>query len=95
MRGIASLAADDAIVSLQNAEVILPRGAGRYNWPHALLQEHLLAQLMERADARDIFMAASDALGGHPLANQRRIIRQRAANMLYANEPELAANSTR
>ena len=85
------LAADDAIVSLQNAEIILPRGAGRYNWPHALLQEHLLAQLMERPDARDIFVAASDALGAHPLANQRRIVRQRAANMLYASESELAA----
>ncbi|GMV18977.1 MAG: hypothetical protein AMXMBFR56_72010 [Polyangiaceae bacterium] len=85
------LPADDAIVSLQNAEIILPRGAGRYNWPHALLQEHLLAQLMERQDARDIFVAASDALGEHPLSNQRRIVRQRAANMLYANEPELAA----
>jgi len=85
------LAADDAIVSLQNAEIILPRGAGRYNWPHALLQEHLLAQLMERPDARDIFVAASEALAVHPLASQRRIVRQRAANMLYANEPELAA----
>ena len=85
------LAADDAIVSLQNAEIILPRGAGRYNWPHALLQEHLLSRLMERPDARDIFMAASDALSSHPLANQRRIIRQRAANMLYASEPALAA----
>jgi serine/threonine protein kinase len=85
------LAADDAIVSLQNAEIILPRGAGRYNWPHALLQEHLLARLLERADASEILVAASDALAAHPLANQRRIIRQRAANLLYAGDPDAAA----
>jgi len=85
------LPADEAIVSLQNAEIILPRGAGRYNWPHALLQEHLLAQLVERPDAQTIFVAASDALAEHPLANQRRIVRQRAANLLYANSPEAAA----
>jgi serine/threonine protein kinase/tetratricopeptide (TPR) repeat protein len=85
------LPADEAIVSLQNAEIILPRGAGRYNWPHALLQEHLLSQLMERTDAKAIFVAAASALEEHPLANQRRIIRQRVANLLYATEPEAAA----
>jgi eukaryotic-like serine/threonine-protein kinase len=86
-----SLAADDAIISLQKAEIILPRGAGRYNWPHALLQEHLLAVLLERPDAKSIFMAAADALREHPLAAQRRIVRQRCANLLYAGEPDAAA----
>ncbi|MEZ4220068.1 MAG: protein kinase [Polyangiaceae bacterium] len=85
------LEADGAIVSLQNAEIILPRGPGRYHWPHALLQEHLLASLLERADAKALLIAASDALAVHPLAASRRIIRQRVANLLYASEPDAAA----
>ena len=85
------LPADECIVSLQKGEIILPRGAGRYSWPHALLQEHLLAELLKRPDAKAIFIAASDALAEHPLARQRRVVRQRAANMLYAGEPETAA----
>jgi serine/threonine protein kinase/tetratricopeptide (TPR) repeat protein len=86
------LDADGAIISLQKAEMILPRGAGRYNWPHALLQEHLLSQLMQRDDAKAIFLAAADALAEHPLARQRRVIRQRVANLLYAGEPDLASD---
>ncbi len=85
------LAADDSIVSLQNAEIILPRGPGRYHWPHALLQEHLLASLLERDDAKSLFIAAADALAIHPLAASRRIIRQRVANLLYAGEADAAA----
>ncbi len=36
-------------------------------------------------------MAAAAALEEHPLVNQRRIVRQRVANLLYATEPEAAA----
>lgn len=85
------MAADDAIVNLQNAEIILPRGPARYGWPHALLQEHLLGRLMERDDAKAIFVAAARALADHPLAGTRRIVRQRVANLLYAGEADAAA----
>jgi eukaryotic-like serine/threonine-protein kinase len=85
------LPADGAIVHLQNAEIILPRGPARYGWPHALLQEHLLGRLMERRDANAIFIAAADALANHPLAGTRRIVRQRVANLLYAGQADAAA----
>ncbi|HEX2733752.1 MAG TPA: protein kinase [Polyangiaceae bacterium] len=83
----------EAIVSLQNAEIILPRGPGRYNWPHALLQEHLFRRLSERPDSRQLFRAAAEALLAHPLAGTRRIVRQRVVNLLYAREPEQAAQT--
>jgi tetratricopeptide (TPR) repeat protein len=80
-----------AIVSLQTAEIILPRGPGRYNFPHALLQEHLLGRLREHPDAQRIFAAAAEALTGHPLANTRRLIRLRVTNLLAAGQPDDAA----
>ncbi len=86
------LATDDAIVSLQNAEIILPRGPGRYSWPHALLQEHLFRKLSEREDSTLLFRAAAEALRSHPLANTRRVVRQRVVNLLYAGEAERAAS---
>jgi eukaryotic-like serine/threonine-protein kinase len=85
------LDADEAIVSLQNSEIILPRGPGRYNWAHALLQEHLFRKLSERADGQRLFLAAAEALRAHPLANTRRVVRQRCVNLLYAGEPNAAA----
>jgi eukaryotic-like serine/threonine-protein kinase len=85
------LDADEVIVSLQNAEIILPRGPGRYNWAHALLQEHLFRSLSERTDGKRLFLAAAQALRSHPLANTRRVVRQRCVNLLYAQEPEAAA----
>jgi tetratricopeptide (TPR) repeat protein len=83
--------AGEAIISMQNAEILLPRGPGRYNWPHALLQEHLFRKLSERPDSRQLFRAAAEALQAHPLANTRRIIRQRVVNLLYARDNEQAA----
>jgi serine/threonine protein kinase/energy-coupling factor transporter ATP-binding protein EcfA2 len=85
------LPADACIISLQNAEIILPRGPGRYGWPHALLQEHLLAGLSARSDQRSVFRAAADALTHHPLASTRRVVRQRVVNLLNAGEPDNAA----
>ncbi|HEY6557792.1 MAG TPA: protein kinase [Polyangiaceae bacterium] len=82
--------ADAAIVSLQNAEIILPRGPGRYSWPHALLQEHLLERLDQRPDRRRVYRAAADALVHHPAANTRRVVRQQVANLLHAAEPDAA-----
>ncbi len=86
-----SLSAHDAIVSLQNAEIILPRGPGRYHWPHALLQEYLFRQLSERKDSAQLFQAAAEALRSHPLANSRRVVRQRVVNLLYAGDATQAA----
>jgi serine/threonine protein kinase/tetratricopeptide (TPR) repeat protein len=86
------LPADAAIMSLQTAEIMLPRGPGRYAWPHQLLQEHLLARLMERDDHRRIFRLSADALRQHPQASTRRVVRQRVANLLNAAEPDAAAH---
>ncbi|MGE0323402.1 MAG: serine/threonine-protein kinase PknK [Polyangiaceae bacterium] len=80
-----------ATTSMQNAEIILPRGAGRYSWPHALLQEHLLTRLRERGDARIVFETAARALGHHPQAGTRRIVRLRVHNLLEAGQPDAAA----
>src|SRR5690606_30679883 len=57
--GELGLNAEETIISLQNAEIILPRGPGRYNWAHALLQEHLFRKLSERQDAKRLFIAAA------------------------------------
>ena len=80
------LPVSEVIRSLQNAEVILPRGSGRFKWPHQLLQEHLFRQLTQRTDRRRFFYAAADALLAHPLSNTRRVVRQRVINLLWARE---------
>ncbi|MBX3184439.1 MAG: protein kinase [Polyangiaceae bacterium] len=84
--------AQAALASMQRAEVILPRGAGRYSWPHALLQEHLLLRLNEREDARRVFETAAQSLVNHPQANTRRVIRLRVHNLLEAGQPDNAAS---
>jgi len=86
------LPADEAMLSLQNAEILIPRGPGRYGWPHALLFEHLSSRLAQREDSRRILRAASDALSKHPLAGTRRVVRQRVTNLLGAGDPDAAAN---
>jgi serine/threonine protein kinase/tetratricopeptide (TPR) repeat protein len=83
--------ADAAMQSLQNAEVLIPRGPGRYSWPHELLQEHLLARLQSRSDREKIFRAAAAALTLHPLAGTRRIVRQRMTNLIEAGDSDTAA----
>ncbi|MEB2312187.1 MAG: protein kinase [Sorangiineae bacterium] len=88
--GALGLPAADALRSLEEAEIVLPRGPGRYNWPHALLQEHLLSRLLERDDHPRIFHAAADALTQHPSAGTRRVVRQRVANLIRSGEPDAA-----
>jgi serine/threonine protein kinase len=83
--------ADSAMLSLSNAEVLIPRGPGRYSWPHELLQEHLLMRLQARPDREKIYRAAAAALTLHPLAGQRRIVRQRMVNLIEANDSDTAA----
>jgi serine/threonine protein kinase/tetratricopeptide (TPR) repeat protein len=85
------LPADSAMLSLQNAEILVPRGPGRYSWPHALLLEHLTQRLHQTDDARRILRAASEALTRHPLAGTRRIVRQRVVNLLGAGDPDAAS----
>lgn len=83
--------ADAAILSLQNAEILIPRGPGRLSWPHELLQEHLLLGLEARSDKERIYRAAAAALTQHPLANTRRIVRQRVVNLMQAGDADAAA----
>ncbi|MBM4361108.1 MAG: AAA family ATPase [Deltaproteobacteria bacterium] len=87
------LPAEQAIAELQKAEILLPRGPGRFGWPHALLQEHLFGRLSERDDSPRMFRASARALRLHPLANTRRIVRQRVIDLLYAGEGDHAAET--
>ncbi|HYQ31154.1 MAG TPA: hypothetical protein VER04_28160, partial [Polyangiaceae bacterium] len=86
-----ALPSEAAILSLQTAEILVPRGPGRYAWPHELLQEHLLLTLNERDDKERFYRASATALTQHPLANSRRVIRQRVVNLLQADDADTAA----
>jgi tetratricopeptide (TPR) repeat protein len=55
------------------------------------LQEHLLFRLNDRGDKERIFRAAAAALTQHPLANTRRIVRQRVVNLMQAGDADSAA----
>jgi serine/threonine protein kinase/tetratricopeptide (TPR) repeat protein len=89
--GTLGLPAERSVSALRNSEIILPRGPDRYTWPHALLQEHLLLRLRDQDDADRVFEAAANALEHHPLANTRRVVRQRVINLLNANQSDRAA----
>jgi eukaryotic-like serine/threonine-protein kinase len=82
---------DLAMMSLQNAEILIPRGPGRYSWPHELLQEHLSMRLKERPDRDKIYRASAAALTLHPLAGTRRVVRQRVLNLIEAGDADTAA----
>ncbi|WP_437930823.1 protein kinase [Sorangium sp. So ce291] len=82
--------ADRAIASMQRAQILLAVG-DRLRWPHALLQEHLLSQLFLEPDAARVFRAAADALGAHPAASSRRILRHRVVSLLRAGDTDEAA----
>jgi serine/threonine protein kinase len=81
-----------AIVAMKRAQILLASGAERLRWPHALLQEHLLAQLFEQAESARYFRAAAEALSHHPLASSRRIVRHRVTNLVRAGELDRAAD---
>lgn len=74
---------DAAILAMKRAQILLAT-ADRLRWPHALLQEHLLAQIHRQPDAATIFRAAAAALARHPTASSRRIVRHRVVNLLRA-----------
>lgn len=79
-----------AIAALHRSEILLSSGPSRLRWPHALLQEHLLARLLEHEDAKLVFRAAADALTLHPSAGTRRLVGHRVTNLLRAGEEEAA-----
>jgi serine/threonine protein kinase len=77
---------------LRRAEILLLDRANRLRWPHALLREHVFAELSASSGAAPMFRAAADALGTHPDADSRRIVRQRVNNLLLAGVPAEAAD---
>jgi eukaryotic-like serine/threonine-protein kinase len=82
-----------AISALQRAQILVPSGPGRMRWPHALLQEHLLARLTERPEAKLVFRRAADALALHPAAGTRRVVGHRVTNMLRAGDNDVASET--
>jgi hypothetical protein len=85
------LPATQSIAALQRAQILLASG-DRLRWPHALLQEHLLAQLFQKPNASQVFRAAAEALAHHPAASSRRIVRHRAVSLLRAGAFDEAAD---
>ncbi|EYF05378.1 serine/threonine-protein kinase [Chondromyces apiculatus] len=85
------LPALQSIAAMQRAQILLATG-DRLRWPHALLQEHLLAQLFQQPDASPVFRAAADALARHPAGANRRILRHRAVSLIRAGDLEAAAD---
>jgi serine/threonine protein kinase len=81
----------DAMVALTRAQILLAAGNDQFRWPHALLQEHLLARLHERNDAPAIFRLAANALAKHPAVGSRRIMKHRVTNLLRAGDDDVAA----
>ncbi len=81
----------DAIKAMHSAEILIPSGPGRLRWPHALMQEHLLARLMEQSDAKQVFRKAADALALHPAAATRRVVSHRITNLLRAGDEAAVA----
>jgi serine/threonine protein kinase len=79
-----------AILAMKRAQILLA-SADRLRWPHALLQEYLLAQIFTQADAAAIFRAAARALAHHPTASSRRIVRHRVVNLIRAGDLAEAA----
>jgi tetratricopeptide (TPR) repeat protein len=81
---------DATILSMMRAQILMSSG-DRLRWPHALLQEHLLNQIVLQPDASEIFRAAASALALHPTASSRRIVRHRVVNLIRAGDLEAAA----
>jgi serine/threonine protein kinase/tetratricopeptide (TPR) repeat protein len=89
----ASLGMDsrEALAALTRAQILIAAGSDQYNWPHALLHEHLLERLQERNDAPAVYRLAANALSRHPAVGSRRIMRHRVANLLKAGDDDTAA----
>lgn len=85
------LDAERAILAMKRAQILLASSTDRLRWPHALLQEHLLAQLCEQPESSRFFRAAADALSHHPLASSRRLVRHRVTNLVRAGDLDRAA----
>jgi eukaryotic-like serine/threonine-protein kinase len=81
-----------SVDALRRAEILLLDRSQRLRWPHALLREHVFAELSGSPDATSTFRAAAEALGTHTEADSRRIVRQRVNNLLLAGAPDEAAD---
>jgi eukaryotic-like serine/threonine-protein kinase len=81
-----------SVDALRRAEILLLDRAQRLRWPHALLREHVFAELSGSSEAAFMFRAAADALGTHTEADSRRIVRQRVNNLLLAGAAHEAAD---
>lgn len=80
-----------AKAAMKRAQLLLLSGTDQLQWPHALLQEYLLQELMGQPDARRVFLLAANALALHPAASSGRIVRHRVTNLDRAGELEQAA----
>ncbi len=81
-----------SLEALRRAEILLLDRSSRLRWPHALLREHVFAELSSGPGSAFMFRAAADALGTHPDADSRRIVRQRVNNLLLAGAAHEAAD---
>ncbi|MDI1432230.1 MULTISPECIES: serine/threonine-protein kinase [Polyangium] len=89
--GALGVDAERAVAAMKRAQILLASGEERLRWPHALLQEHLLGQLFVQPDAAAVLRAAANALGHHPDASSRRIVRHRVTNLVRAGDVNVAA----
>ncbi|MCL2825408.1 MAG: hypothetical protein FWD57_15560, partial [Polyangiaceae bacterium] len=81
------LSTDATISMLEHTQLLAKSGKGRYQWPHALLQEHLLTKLQDQPDSSRVLREAAYALAMyHPAAGTRRIVRHRVSNLIRAKE---------
>jgi serine/threonine protein kinase len=80
-----------AVNAMKRAQLLLPSSTDRLRWIHALLQEHLLARLMEEGGSERVFRAAASALSHHPAAQSGRIVRHRVTNLVRAGDLDHAA----
>ena len=85
------LSAPTTISVLEHTRLLVTMNKDRYQWPHALLQEHQLAKLQEQPDASRVLREAAHAIAMyHPAAGTRRVVRHRVTNLIRAKEERQA-----
>lgn len=85
------LDAGRAFHALSSAQILVLSRSGRLRWPHGLLQEHVEARLRASPDAQRVYALAAEVLATYPDAGSRRIVRQRARNLILAGDDAAAA----
>jgi hypothetical protein len=84
--------AQRAVNAMKRSQLLLLSGTDRLRWTHALLQEHLLARLVDEPGSGAVFRAAANALAHHPAASSGRITRHRVTNLVRAGDLDQAAD---